>query len=152
MKIKNPILASMLSKLGVQVKAELIIDDSNGTSLTFPDISEVSEIAQGVAIMADDATYVIADGDNTITIDVLAGAVTAVVVAEPEAAEATAELDVEVQTVLETLVEASVKSNALIVALQTELKDLKVSLKHEDGKAPAAAADKTKQPSFKIVG
>ena len=154
MKIKNPILASMLTKLGVEVKAELIIDDSNGTSLTFPDISDVSEIAEGVAVSNADGMYTIADGDNTITIEVLNGTIASVVIVEPtdDSAEATAEvLDAEVQAVLETLVEANVSQKALIVALQKEMKDLKVSLKHSDEKAPAAAADKNK-PTFRLIG
>lgn len=153
MKIKNDFIAKALGKMGVKVNAELVIDDSNGTSLTFPDIAEVSELAIGVATTAPDGTYVIADGDNTITIVVINGLIESKDVVEPApAAEASTELEAETQQLLSTLVEAHVSQNAKIEALEQTIKDLKVSLKHEDGKAPAAAADKSKQPSFKIVG
>jgi phage tail protein X len=151
MTIKNLILAAMLGKLGVTVTAELKVDDVNGVSITFPDISDVAEIAEGVAVAAPDGTYVVADGDNTITMVVLGGLVTAYELTTPAPVDAVVEPSEEVLAVLEAVVEANVKANASIVALQTELKALKVSLKHEGPQAPAAAAGKTK-PQFKIVG
>jgi len=151
MKIKNPILASMLAKLGVEVKAELIVDDTNGLSITFPDISDVVEIAEGVAVNAPDGTYTVADGENTITMTVLGGIVTAYELTTPAAPDAPVEANAEVLAVLEAVVEANVKANGLIVALQAEMKALKVSLKHEGQQAPAAAAGKT-NPQFKILG
>lgn len=150
MKIKNKVLAAMLSKMGVEVKAELVIDDANGTTLTFPDISDINELAIGVATDAADGTYVIADGDNSITIVVLSGLIESIEVVEPSV-DAEVEPDAEVLAVLEAVVAANVEQKSQIVALQNELKALKVSLKHEDGKAPAAAAGKA-QPKFKVVG
>lgn len=157
MKIKNPILAKMLASLGHKVTAELIIDDSNGTSLTFPEISDVTEIAIDVAVDAPDGTYVIADGERTITMVVVSGVVTSVDIADPSI-EADNEIDAEVQAVLEAVVEANVQAKAenaanakSIVALQNELKDLKVSLKHE-GKEVPAPASQGKQPQFKVIG
>lgn len=149
MKIKNPILASMLTKLGVEVKAELVIDDSTGTPLTFPDISDVAEIAVDVAVVAPDGTYVIPDGEATITIEVVGGLVVTFEREEPGSGDAP-EVDAEVLEVLGTLVEANTKQHGLIVALQEELKDLKASLKHDDGKG-AAAAQKTDALKFKII-
>ena len=54
MKIKNVFLASLLTGLGHTVKAELIVDDVNGLSITFPDITAASEIALGVAVDVPD--------------------------------------------------------------------------------------------------
>jgi len=39
--IKTKFLAELMTKLGHKIKAELVIDDSNGVSLTFPDISDI---------------------------------------------------------------------------------------------------------------
>lgn len=150
MKIKNPILASMLKTLGVDVKAELMVDDSTGKTITFPEITEIAEIAVGIAVTAEDGTYTIADGDRAMTIVVVAGIVESLDIVEPDPIETPSEVDAEVVQVLETLVQANTRSNALIVALQTELRDLKVSLKHNVDKAPAAAAGKN-DGKFKII-
>lgn len=151
MKIKNPILASMLKTLGVDIKAELTVDDTTGKSITFPEITETSEIAVGVAVTAEDGTYTVADGENTISMVVLSGVVDSVEVITPDAGDPpTAEVDAELVQVLETLVQANTKANASIVALQAELKDLKISLKHNVDKAPAAAAGKH-EGKFKII-
>ena len=154
MKIKNKFLASILALHGFEVKAELIIDDVNGVAITFPDISDISEIAQGVAVSAPDGTYTVANGADVIMMVVLAGVVDSVTVETPAAvAVVDGELDAEVAAVLGALsdeVIALKKSNAAVVA---ELKSLKLALKHDTAEGvPAAAADKTKQPSFKVIG
>lgn len=147
-KIKNPILAAMVKSLGVEVKAELIIDDSNGTSLTFPDISDVSEIAVGVAVSAPDGTYVIANDADVITIVVENGLIITMDVETPDLVEAA--VDGEVVQVLEAIVAKNVKNEAEIVALKADLAALKATLKHDDGKASAAAAGKGKT-NFKVI-
>ena len=153
MKIKNVFLASLLSKMGVEAKAELVIDDSNGVTLTFPDISDIAEIAEGVAIDAPDGTYVIANGEESMTIVVLGGVVASVTMEAPASAEAVAtELEAETQAVLEAITEQVVALKASNVKLVAELKDLKTSLKH-DVEVPAAAASANKNvPTFKVVG
>ena len=153
MKIKNVFLASLLSKMGVEAKAELVIDDSNGVTLTFPDISDIAEIAEGVAIDAPDGTYVIAHGEESMTIVVLGGVVASVTMEAPAVAEAVAtELEAETQAVLEAITEQVVALKASNVKLVAELKDLKTSLKH-DVEVPAAAASAKKNvPTFKVVG
>ena len=153
MKIKNVFLASLLSKMGVEAKAELVLDDSNGVTLTFPDISDIAEIAEGVAIDAPDGTYVIANGEESMTIVVLGGVVASVTMEAPAAAEAVAtELEAETQAVLEAITEQVVALKASNVKLVAELKDLKTSLKH-DVEVPAAAASANKNvPTFKVVG
>lgn len=152
MKIKNVFLASLLTKLGHEVKAELIIDDSNGTSLTFPDISDIAEIAEGVAIDAPDGTYVIPNGDDAITVVVAAGVVTSVTVDTPVAAVVEpGEVDAEVAAVLTAVVEAHAAQKADIVALRAEIKTLKASLKHEEEVPGAAAASTPVENKYKIV-
>lgn len=154
MKIKNVFLASLLSKMGVEAKAELVIDDSNGVTLTFPDISDIAEIAEGVAIDAPDGTYVIAHGEEAMTIVVLGGVVSSATMEAPAAAEASVatELEAETQAVLEAITEQVVALKASNVKLVAELKDLKASLKH-DVEVPAAAASANKNvPTFKVVG
>jgi len=152
MKIKNVFLASLLTKMGVEAKAELVIDDSNGVTLTFPDISEISEIAEGVAIDATDGTFVIADGENTITVIVLSGVVSSVTVETPAAAEVNAEIGAETEAVLTAIVEEVTALKAANLKVVAELKDLKASLKHETKEVTAPTAEKGKQPTFKVVG
>ena len=153
MKIKNTFLASILTKIGHKVKAELVIDDASGTTLTFPDISDISEIAEGVAIDAADGTYTIANGEEVMTVVVVAGVVTSVAVETPEAVAAVGgELDSEVAAVLEAISDEVVAVKASNLKLVAELKELKASLKHDtdEGKKPAAA-DKKNVPTFKVI-
>jgi len=150
MKIKNVFLASLLTKLGHEAKAELVIDDSNGTSLTFPDISDIAEIAEGVAIDAPDGTYVIADGDGTMTVVVLSGAVVSVTKDAPVAA--VPELGAEVEAVLTAVVEAHATLKGDFVALLQRHDALVASLKHGEEKPGAAAASKDEPANkYKIV-
>ena len=154
MKIKNTFLASLLTKIGHEVKAELVIDDASGTTLTFPDISDISEIAEGVAIDAADGTYTIANGEEVMTVVVVAGVVTSVAIETPEAVAAVGgELDSEVAAVLEAISDEVVALKAHNVKLVAELKDLKASLKHDtdEGKKVPAAADKKNVPTFKVI-
>ena len=153
MKIKNVFLASLLSKMGVEAKAELVLDDSNGVTLTFPDISDIAEITEGVAIDAPDGTYVIANGEESMTIVVLGGVVASVTMEAPAAADAVAtELEAETQAVLEAITEQVVALKSNYASVVAELKDLKISLKH-DVEVPAAAASANKNvPTFKVVG
>ena len=153
MKIKNTFLASLLTKIGHEVKAELVIDDASGTTLTFPDISDISEIAEGVAIDAADGTYTIANGEEVMTVVVVAGVVTSVAIETPAAVAAVeGELGAEVQEVLAAITDEVVALKAHNVKLVAELKDLKASLKHDtdEGNKPAAA-DKKNVPTFKVI-
>ncbi len=155
MKIKNTFLASLLTKIGHEVKAELVIDDASGTTLTFPDISDISEIAEGVAIDAADGTYTIANDEDVMTVVVVAGVVTLAAIGVPAAVAAVeGELDSEVAAVLEAISDEVVALKAHNVKLVAELKDLKASLKHDtdEGKKAPLAADKKNVPSFKVIG
>lgn len=151
MKIKNTFLASLLTKIGHEVKAELIIDDANGTSLTFPDISDISEIAEGVAVSAPDGTYTIANGDAALIVVVMGGVVTSVTDETPAPIAEEGELDAEVAAVLTAVTDEVVALKAANVKLVAELRDLKTSLKHDTQEGnPAPAAGKAK-PTFKLI-
>lgn len=153
MKIKNVFLASLLSKMGVEAKAELVIDDSNGVTLTFPDISDIAEIAQGVAVDAPDGTYVIANAPDTITVVVLSGVVDSVTVDTPAVAAVDAtELEADTQAALTAIVEEVVALKASNVSLVAELKDLKASLKHGVEPVVVIPTANKKVPTFKVVG
>lgn len=150
MKIKNVFLAALLTKLGHEVKAELIIDDSNGLTLTFPDISDISEVIPGVAVDAPDGTYVIANGAESLTVVVLGGLVTDVTTTPAVAAEVP-ELGAEVEAVLTAVVEAHNSLKAQFVAQQNEIKALKVSLKHSVEEPKAATASENASTKYNIV-
>lgn len=151
MKIKNVFLASLLTKLGHEVKAELIVDDANGTSLTFPDITDIAEIAVGVAVDAPDGTYTIADGADALTVVVMGGAVTDVTTGAPAAttAEVAGELDAEVAAVLEVVIEQVQALKAENATVKAELKGLKASLKHSE--EPTKPTTASTVPQFKLV-
>lgn len=153
MKIKNLFLASLLVSMGQKVNASLTVDDSTGTPLTFPDISEISEIAVGTATDAPDGTYTIAVGDASITIVVLAGLVDEIV--EPAGADDSIEIDADLQAVLTAVVANYTALNTKFIALEADHNSLKVSLKHEGdaaGAAAKAAKDAGINEMFKIVG
>lgn len=151
MKIKNQFLASILNELGIAAKAELVIDDSTGVSVTFPDISDIAEIAEGVAA-SPDGTYVIADGDDSISIVVAAGVVSTFERITPEAQAAEpGELDAEVQAVLQGVATAFKGLQTRFVALEADHKALKTSLKHEEEVPGAAAASTPAESKYKIV-
>ena len=157
--IKNKVLASLLSKIGHDVKAELVIDDATGSTLTFPDISEISEITEGVAVSAADGTYTIADGEKAFIIVVAAGKVDSITEDMPEVEASTedkpetqAELDADLIATLEAVTDEVVAIKKSYTAVTAELKELKASLKHDttEGKKPAEAKTEITN-KFKIV-
>lgn len=151
-KIKNPILAKLLTKVGVEVTAELVIDDSNGVTLTFPDISDIAEIVEGVAVDAVDGTYVIANGEESLTVVVLAGVVTSVTSEAPAPVATTDPLDAaEVLQVLEAVTDEVVAVKQAFASVTAELKTLKASLKHDTEELGAAAASTDAKDKYKIV-
>lgn len=152
MKIKNVFLASLLSKMGVEAKAELVIDDSNGVTLTFPEISDHAEIIEGVAIDAPDGTYVIAHNDGAMTLVVMGGVVMSATMEATAVAEVAAtELEADTQAALTAIVEEVVALKGSYANVVAELKDLKASLKH-DVEKPTAAVAKTNVSQFKVIG
>lgn len=152
MVIKTKFLADLLTKLGKKVAAELVVDDSNGVALTFPDISDIAEIAEGVAVDAPDGTYVVANDPDTLTIVVASGKVASVDVASPApAAEVPEDLNPEIAAVLEAVVDENIALTAKLTALEARFVALTKALKHDEEKAPAGAAKVEAKDKYKIV-
>lgn len=157
-------LAALKGK-GKQHKAtaKLEIDDATGETLIFPEIGDVSEIAEGVAIEATDGEHVFVADTTTYTITVAGGKVTAVVetpVADDPAADT--EMNAETVAFVEAVAEAleagetfQTTAKASIEKLTTdlatalaEIKTLKSTMSH--GKAEEGEAGEAKE--FKVGG
>lgn len=87
-------LAKMRGKGKAKPTAKLEIDDATGETLVFPEIGDVSEIAEGVAVTATNGDHVFVADATTYTVTVLDGVITAVLEtptdAPPAAEEASA--------------------------------------------------------------
>lgn len=145
--------------------AKLEIDDANGEKLIFPEIGDVSEIAEGVAVTATDGTHVFVADTTTYTVEVLAGSIVSVVETPTEAAaeaEAMSPETVEfIEAVAEALeaaeefkatAEAKIEEQAnLIATMQEDFKKFKATMGHKDDKGDGAGADEepTKKVSIK---
>lgn len=130
--------------------AKLEIDDANGETLVFPEIGDVSEIAEEVAVTATDGTHVVSVDGKTMTVEVLQGKVVSVVeemVEDPASAEMSAETQEFIEAVAEALEEAAEfkataqatisKQAETIATLQEDFKKFKATMGHADDKAPA---------------
>jgi hypothetical protein len=147
--------------------AKLEIDDANGEKLIFPEIGDVSEIAEGVAVTATDGTHVFVADTTTYTVEVLAGAIVSVVEtpteADQPAAEAMSPETVEfieaVAQALEDAEEFKATANAkieaqekLIATMQEDFKKFKATMGHKDDKGDGAGADDDKNKKVSIGG
>jgi len=99
-------LAKMTGKAKPKATAKLEIDDANGETLLFPEISDVSEIAEGVAVTATDGEHVFISDNTTYTVTVAAGVITAVVETPIEAAPAAEAMSAETVEFVEAVAEA----------------------------------------------
>ena len=156
-------LAALKGK-GKQHKAtaKLEIDDATGETLIFPEIGDVSEIAEGVAIEATDGEHVFVADTTTYTVTVAGGKVTAVVETVIEEAAADTEMNAETVAFVEAVAEAleagetfQTTATASIEKLTTdlatalaEIKTLKSTMSH--AKAPEGEGADTKE--FKVGG
>lgn len=147
--------------------AKLEIDDANGEKLIFPEIGDVSEIAEGVAVTATDGTHVFVADTTTYTVEVAAGVIASVVETPTQAdpaAEAqamspeTVEFIEAVAQALEEAEEFKATANAkieaqeqLIATMQEDFKKFKATMGHKDDKGDGAGADgePTKKVSIK---
>ena len=143
--------------------AKLEIDDATGEKLIFPEIGDVSEIAEGVAIEATDGEHVFVADTTTYTVTVAGGKVTAVVETptEEDPADET-EMNAETVAFVEAVAEAletgeafQATATASIDKLTTdlatalaEIKTLKSTMSH--GKAKEGEAEDAKE--FKVGG
>lgn len=149
--------------------AKLEIDDANGEKLIFPEIGDVSEIAEGVAVTATDGTHVFVADTTTYTVEVLAGVIVSVVEtpteADPPVAEAeamspeTAEFIEAVAEALEehaqfkATAEATIAEQAnLIATMQADFTKFKATMGHSDDKGDGAGADDDKKKKVSIGG
>jgi len=144
--------------------AKLEIDDANGETLIFPEIGDVSEIAEGVAVTATDGEHIFVADAITYTVTVAGGLITAVVetpVEDAPPADAmsaeTAEFVEAVAFELETNEAFRTTAQASIDALTTGLATanatiatLKATMSHKAPKEGEGDDDKPK--SFKVAG
>ena len=142
--------------------AKLEIDDANGEKLIFPEIGDISEIAEGVAIEATDGEHVFIADTKTYTVTVAGGKVTAVVETVIEEAAADTEMNAETVAFVEAVAEAleagetfQTTAKASIEKLTTdlatalgEIKTLKSTMSHAKPKEGEAGEAK----EFKVGG
>lgn len=137
--------------------AKLEIDDANGEALIFPEIGDVSEIIEGVAVTATDGTHVFTADSSVYTIEVAGGKVTKVVEDQtgdpaPEAmSPETVEFIEAVATALEAAeefkatAEAKIEEQAnLIATMQEDFKNFKATMGHKSDKDDDKDDDKKK--------
>lgn len=134
------------AKPKAQAEAKLEIDDANGEKLIFPEIGDVSEIAEGVAVTATDGEHVFTADSTTYTVTVANGIITAVVetevtAEEPEMNADTAEFVEAVALGLEAAEAFQATARGEIDELKSqlatalgELKDLKANMSHKTPK------------------
>lgn len=140
--------------------AKLEIDDANGEKLIFPEIGDVSEIAEGVAVTAADGTHVFVADATTYTVEVAAGLIVSVVEtpveADPPAAEAmspeTAEFIGAVAEALEEHAEFKATAEATIAeqgrtiaTMQEDFKKFKATMGHKGDKVDKTDEDEPKK-------
>jgi len=101
---------------------------------------------------AVDGTYVIANGEESLTVVVLAGVVTSVAAEKPKPVATTEPLDsAEVLQVLDAVTDEVVAVKAAFASVTADLKALKASLKHDTEEPGAAAASVEPKDKYKIV-
>jgi len=124
-------LAKMTGKAKPKATAKLEIDDANGEKLLFPEISDVSEIAEGVAVTATDGEHVFTSDTSTYTVTVAAGVITAVIetpLADPNAPAAGA-MSEETVAFVEAVAEAMEASETFQATARWQIEELIASNK-----------------------
>ncbi len=160
--------AKIIGKAKPKATAKLEIDDqATGEKLVFPEIGDVSEIAEGVAVTATDGPHVFVADATTYTVEVLDGKVVSVVetpTEEEQTAEAMSEETVEFIGAVAEAMEASeafqTTATAKFLKLETDLataletiKTLKATMSHKapkEGEGEGEEGDKPK--AFKVGG
>ena len=157
-------LAKMRGKGKPKPTAKLEIDDAvSGEKLIFPEIGDVSEIAEGVAVTATDGPHVFTADTTTYTVEVLGGKVVSVVEA-PIEEEAAAEMSAETAEFVEAVAEAlevagefQATATAKFTKLESDLataletiKTLKATMSHAEPGEGEGTDPKPK--TFKVGG
>jgi len=149
-----------------QATAKLEIDDAvSGEKLIFPEIGDVSEIAEGVAVTATDGPHVFTADTTTYTVEVLGGKVVSVVETPIEDAPAAEAMSAETAEFVEAVAEAmevaetfQVTATAKFTKLESDLataletiKTLKATMSHKTPKE-GEGDDDDKPKTFKVAG
>jgi len=132
------VLAAMM---GEKPTAKMLfeINDANGTTLTFPDASDLSEVVEGVATTAADGNYVFEADSKIYSITVLGGVVTTLAIADAVASKDVPALNAETVELLQAFASEFESQSNLIANLQGELKSLKSLIGHKDDKTGDSA-------------
>lgn len=148
-------LAKLKGKAKPKATAKLEIDDANGETVVFPEIGDVSEIAEGTAVTATDGDHVFTADGKTYTVTVAAGVVTAIV--EDVPVPAADGMNEDTMAFVEAVAEAMeanetfrAEANAKITALEETLKTLKATMSHPAPKEGEGTDDAPK--GLKIAG
>jgi len=121
-------LAKMTGKAKPKATAKLEIDDANGEKLLFPEIGDVSEIAEGVAVTATDGEHVFTSDNTTYTVTVAAGVITAVVETPIEDVPAAEAMSEDTIAFVEAVAEAMEVAETFQATATADIKDLKTQL------------------------
>lgn len=130
-----------LASMGIAYKEKAIpnmifeIDDVTGAKLVFPDIADLTELAEGVTVTAEDGDHVFEAEGNTYTVTVLGGKVTKIdiVPLEAMATEMSAETAGFVTAVAEQLEAQEVlntEMKAQLTSAHTLISEMKAMMSH----------------------
>lgn len=146
-------LAKMTGKPNRKPEAKIEIDDANGETLIFPEIGDLSELAEGVAVTATDGTHVFTADNKTYTVEVLSGAITSVEVVDntaPPADEPAAEVNEDTQAFIEAVAQELEANETFRATAQTAIDTLVSDL--ATARTEAATAKKEFEDFKKLMG
>lgn len=109
--------------------AKLEVDDANGEKMIFPEIGDVSEIKEGVAVTATDGTHVFVADTTTYTCEVLNGKIVSVVETPTAEEEQEAEaMNEDTQAFVEAVAQELEANETFRTSAQAEIDELKTQL------------------------
>lgn len=117
-------LAGIRGKAKPKATAKLEIDDANGETLMFPEIGDVSEIAEGVAVTATDGDHVFVADTTTYTVTVLDGIITKVLAEETEIEEEASAMSPETVEFIEAVAQELGVNEEFRATAQASIDDL----------------------------
>ena len=157
-------LAKLREKGKAKPTAKLEIDDANGETLIFPEIGDVSEIAEGVAVTATDGEHIFVADATTYTVTVAGGLITAVVETPVEDAPPADAMSAETAEFVEAVAMECETNEAFRTTARAEIDELKTSLAAALGEIktmkatmshatpPEGEGDKGEPKKFKVAG
>lgn len=113
-----------------QATAKLEVDDANGEKMIFPEIGDVSEIKEGVAVTATDGTHVFVADTTTYTCEVADGKIVSVMQTPTEeaAAEDPEAFNEDTQAFFEAVAQELEAGETFRAEAQAEIDNLKTQL------------------------